>query len=340
MMSLPDVGPRSRELNFVLEALRTASSVLRVVAPSASTLEKSDRTPVTAADLGVQAVLAGLLLRAFPEDVLVAEESAETLRRPEATQLRTEVVAAARVVSPETDSDQVLDWLDRGRGEPARRFWILDPVDGTKGLLRGGQYATVLGLIDDGDIVVAGLACPRYPEGAMAAGGSFAVAVRGAGGWTAPSLDGPWTRLAVSAETDPHRCRLLRSVESGRKTDERLADLRRALGTAAPEIRMDSQVKYLALAAGIGDLIVRLPRKGGALRENIWDHACGVLLVEEAGGRCTDVLGSRLDFRSARQMERNLGVVASNTSLHEAALEALRSTGTADQAEGTTDDAS
>ena len=339
-MSLPDVGPRSRELNFVLEALRTASSVLRAIAPSTSTLEKGDRTPVTAADLGVQAVLAGLLLRAFPEDVLVAEESAEMLRRPEATQLRKEVVAAARVVSPEADSDQVLAWLDRGRGQPARRFWTLDPVDGTKGLLRGGHYATALGLIDEDDIVVAGLACPRYPEGAMAAGGSFAVAVRGAGGWTAPSLDGPWTRLAVSAETDPHRCRLLRSVESGRKTDERLADLRRALGTAAPEIRMDSQVKYLALAAGIGDLIVRLPRKGGALRENIWDHACGVLLVEEAGGRCTDVLGSRLDFRSARQMERNLGVVASNTSLHEAALEALRSTGTAEQAEGTTDDAS
>jgi 3'(2'), 5'-bisphosphate nucleotidase len=103
---------------------------------------------------------------------------------------------------------------------------------------------------------------------------------------------------------------------------------------------MDSQVKYLALAAGVGDLIVRLPRKGGALRENIWDHAGGVLLVEEAGGRCTDVLGRRLDFRSARQMERNLGVVASNGWLHEASLEALRGTGPEEQAEGTADDAS
>ena len=103
---------------------------------------------------------------------------------------------------------------------------------------------------------------------------------------------------------------------------------------------MDSQVKYLALAAGVGDLVVRLPRKGGALRENTWDHACGVLLVEEAGGRCTDVSGRSLDFRTARQMERNLGVVASNTWLHEAALEALRSTGPAEPAEETVDDAS
>src|SRR3970282_2057524 len=49
-----------------------------------------ERTQVRAAGLGVQAVLAGLLLRAFPEDVLVAEESAEMLRRPEATRLWTE----------------------------------------------------------------------------------------------------------------------------------------------------------------------------------------------------------------------------------------------------------
>ena len=99
MTSLPVAGRWSRELNFVLEALRTASSVLRAVAPSTSTLEKSDRTPVTAADLGVQAVLAGLLLRAFPEDVLVAEESAETLRRPEATQLTIVVLVVLAVMS-------------------------------------------------------------------------------------------------------------------------------------------------------------------------------------------------------------------------------------------------
>ena len=138
-MSLPDVGPRSRELNFVLEALRTASSVLRVVAPSTSTLEKSDRTPVTAADLGVQAVLAGLLLRAFPEDVLVAEESAEMLRRPEATQLRTEVVAAARVVSPEADSDQVLAWLDRGAASRRGASGPSIPSTGPRACCAGGS---------------------------------------------------------------------------------------------------------------------------------------------------------------------------------------------------------
>jgi 3'(2'), 5'-bisphosphate nucleotidase len=320
---------------FALEALRAAASVLRGVGRSTSRLEKSDRTPVTTADLAVQAVLAALLQRTFAEDVLVAEESAETLRRPEAARLLTEVVAAARIVLPEADPARVMAWLDRGRGQPGNRFWTLDPIDGTKGYLRDGQYATALALIEEGDVVLGCLACPRYP--AATSNGSFAVAVRGEGAWTASSLAGVWTRLAVSDETDPARGRLLRSVESGRATDQRLAELRRALGTAAPEVRMDSQVKYLALAAGAGDLIVRLPRKQGALRENIWDHAVGVLLVEEAGGRCTDVLGRALDFHTARQMDRNLGVVASNHWLHAAALDALQRTAPAGSGERISD---
>jgi 3'(2'), 5'-bisphosphate nucleotidase len=319
-------------MTFVLQALRVAASVLHGVGRPALGLEKMDRTPVTVADLAVQAALTGMLVRAFPEDVLVAEESAELLRRPEAAQLLSEVVAAARDVLPQADQAQVLAWLDRGRSGTADRFWTLDPVDGTKGLLRGGQYAAALALIEEDDVVVGGLACPHYP--AESAAGSFAVAVRGEGAWTASSLDGAWRRLAVSGETDPARCRLLRSVESGPATNERLAEIRRALGTTEPEVRMDSQVKYLALADGVGDLIVRLPRRRGALRENIWDHACGVLLVEEAGGRCTDVMGGDLDFRTARQMEHNLGVLASNGALHQAALAALLSTAPAGSAEG------
>jgi 3'(2'), 5'-bisphosphate nucleotidase len=94
---------------------------------------------------------------------------------------------------------------------------------------------------------------------------------------------------------------------------------------------MDSQVKYRALAAGDGEVVVRLPRQRGLVRENVWDHACGVLLVEEAGGRCTDVLGRALDFAAARQMIHNLGVVASNGHVHQSVLEAVQTAVPPDQ---------
>jgi 3'(2'), 5'-bisphosphate nucleotidase len=303
--------------------LDTAARLLAAPDLAGPRRNKADRTPVTALDLAVQAVLAHVLQNAFPKDSLVAEESADVLDAADGDSFGVQALDLVRRIEPEANLDQVREWLNRGRGELARRFWTLDPVDGTKGLLRGGQFVTALALIEDGQVVLGGLACPRYPDGAS--GGSLALAVRGGGAWTAPTAAGPWRRLAVSGISDPAQGRLLRSVESPSTTNRSLGAIRRALQMKRPALRMDSQVKYLALAAGDGDLMIRLPRRRGRLHENIWDHAAGALLVEEAGGRCSDVLGRPLEFGIARQMIRNQGVVASNGRLHESTLAAMRS---------------
>ncbi len=89
---------------------------------------------------------------------------------------------------------------------------------------------------------------------------------------------------------------------------------------------MDSQVKYLALAGGLGGVVVRLPRKGGRQSENSWDHAAGTLLAEEAGAIVSDVRGNPLDFGVGARLERNLGVVASLPSLHAKTVRAVQRT--------------
>jgi 3'(2'), 5'-bisphosphate nucleotidase len=58
-------------------------------------------------------------------------------------------------------------------------------------------------------------------------------------------------------------------------------------------------------------------------KEKIWDQAAGSLLVEEAGGRVSDLSGKPLDFAAGRQLLNNQGLLASNAHLHQAALEAL-----------------
>ena len=58
--------------------------------------------------------------------------------------------------------------------------------------------------------------------------------------------------------------------------------------------------------------------------EKIWDQAAGSLVVEEAGGRISDLDGRPLDFTAGRTLARNRGVLASNGHLHEVALQALR----------------
>jgi 3'(2'), 5'-bisphosphate nucleotidase len=88
---------------------------------------------------------------------------------------------------------------------------------------------------------------------------------------------------------------------------------------------MDSQAKYAVLAAGAGDLLLRLlSPKQPNYREKIWDQAAGSLVVEEAGGRISDLDGHPLDFTTGRSLSHNRGVVASNGYLHEVALHALQ----------------
>jgi 3'(2'), 5'-bisphosphate nucleotidase len=85
---------------------------------------------------------------------------------------------------------------------------------------------------------------------------------------------------------------------------------------------MDGQAKQVLLAAGAAELLMRIPMDPD-YREAIWDQAAGSLLVEEAGGRVTDLEGSPLDFTTGRRLLRNRGLVASNCLLHDAVLGVL-----------------
>lgn len=86
-----------------------------------------------------------------------------------------------------------MDAIDRGNyaGGAKGRHWALDPIDGTKGFLRGGQYAVCLALIVDGIVQVGVIGCPnlplnhQQPEGER---GALFIAVRGQGAFQVKRL--------------------------------------------------------------------------------------------------------------------------------------------------------
>jgi 3'(2'), 5'-bisphosphate nucleotidase len=86
---------------------------------------------------------------------------------------------------------------------------------------------------------------------------------------------------------------------------------------------MDSQVKHVAIAIGRAGLLLRFPTREG-FHDAIWDQAAGSLLIDEAGGRVTDLKGRSLDFSAGRRLLKNDGVVASNGRLHDAVMLGLR----------------
>jgi len=241
----------------------------------------------------------------------------------------------------EVHTEQMFAWIDRGQGVCGHRFWTLDPIDGTKGFLRGGQYVIALALIADGTVEIGIVGCPRLSitrapasqadvsahavlaaveEGAD---GGIAIAVRNRGAWWMPLDSRRLTRLSVSSESNPAQTRTLHSRESRHSDVEELHRILRALRSSAPPVLMDGQTKQVLLAAGAAELLMRIPIDPD-YREAIWDQAAGALLVEEAGGRVTDLDGLPLDFTTGRHLLRNTGLIASNGLLHDAVLGVVR----------------
>jgi 3'(2'), 5'-bisphosphate nucleotidase len=329
------------EVQFALEAVRQASLLVRqvqveMVSPA---LTKDDRSPVTVADFASQALIGRMLGEAFPNDPLVGEEDSAALRAPSESATLAQVTHFVARLAKEATPSAVCAWIDRGCASPARRFWTLDPIDGTKGFLRGDQYAVALALIEDGQVQVGVLGCPNLKDGFLPdfsellfrnGCGSLAVAVRGGGAWVT-ALEGTdsFTRLCVSSQLDAAHARILRSFESGHTNISQIDLFAQALGVQAKAVRMDSQAKYAVLAAGQGELYLRLlsPNQPN-YREKIWDQAAGALIIEEAGGCVTDLDGKPLDFTAGRELSHNRGILASNRHLHSAALQTLRHIGT------------
>ncbi len=330
----------SLEVKFAMRAVCQAAQLVRTVQAEmiSPALTKEDRSPVTVADFAAQALVAQLLAETFADQPLVGEEQAAVLREPEQHEhLRRVTEFVGRYVADVT-SEQALEWIALGEAEPTDLFWTLDPVDGTKGFLRGDQYVVALAQIERGEVKVAVLGCPgladahrpNINEPDINGQGSLLVATPGGGTWTAPleeaSLENlaAFRRLHVSDIDDPRRARLLRSVEAAHTNMGGIGALAVELATEVEAVPMDSQAKYAVLAAGEAELLVRLlsPTRPD-YREKIWDQAAGSLILEEAGGRITDLDGRSLDFSVGRTLAKNRGILATNGRLHDAALAAL-----------------
>jgi 3'(2'), 5'-bisphosphate nucleotidase len=215
--------------------------------------------------------------------------------------------------------------LDWGRDRSSGRVWTVDPVDGTKGFLRGDQFAIAVALLIDGLPVLAALACPLLPiDPAQPDGerGVLALAQRGQGATIEPLKGGPSRPLRVSSQGDVALARLLESVESQHTDHSFSAHLQTAVGVRGQSVRMDSQAKYVALADGRAEVYLR-QSPGAGYAEKIWDHAAGALIVKEAGGHITDLDGRPLDFSRGARLDANRGILATNGLMHDVLLEAV-----------------
>lgn len=344
----------TKELKIAQLAVARASILTKSVfaEKAKGTISKEDKSPVTIGDYGAQALIISAIKYNFPDDEVVGEEDADSLRNEE-KELSGKIWGLVKDVKlddeesdkalggPIASEEDMLKAIDQGnsKGGNKGRIWALDPIDGTKGFLRGGQYAVCLALMVDGDVKVGVLGCPNLPIddstqlteniGADATSsegyGVLFSAVQGQGARSQPLTRGATTDghpIHVSKITSVSHAVMCESVEPGHSSKGDNAIISEKLGISRKPVQMDSQAKYGSVARGAGDIYLRLPVRKDYV-EKIWDHAAGDLIVREAGGEVTDISGKRLDFSRGQTLTENKGVVAAPKEIHGEVLRAV-----------------
>jgi len=268
----------------------------------------ADRTPDTPAPDHADDLALALRLADVADAITLDRFRAADLRvtrkpdRTPVTDADTATEDALRaVIDSERPGDAVLgeerggDLPDSGRG------WVLDPIDGTKNYSRGvPAWATLIGLTVHGRAVVGVASAPAL--------GRRWWGAHGLGAWTSEN-GGPPRRITVSGVADLADAYL--STTDFRTFSEN-GDLPRwlALADACWETRAFGDFwQYCLVAEGVIDVAV--DRAAG-----VWDLAALVPILDEAGGRLTDLDGvATHDGGNA---------LASNGHVHGAALEVLR----------------
>ncbi len=294
------------------------------------TLHKDDRSPVTLADFAAQAIIIHHLREQLGDLRMVGEESASQLRDSHQQSFIQLISEAVQPLWPTVSSKRLLETLDAGNHDASSEtYWTLDPIDGTKGFLRGEHYAISLALIQHGRVQLGVLGCPRLSSNSETSlhqaqpDGVIFVAAAGQGCWSRALLpDAPFQPCHASQAVEG-QLRFCESVELAHSDHDWTQQLANHLACDYRSIQIDSQCKYGVVARGQADAYLRRPIQAD-YQEKIWDHAAGMIVAEEAGLRVTDIHGKRLDFSRGLTLSANHGIVCASPDLHTRLIEAIR----------------
>ncbi len=212
---------------------------------------KADASPLTAADLAAQQVIMAGLAALDPSLPVLSEEA------------------------------KALPWSERRHWS---RYWLVDPLDGTREFVkRNGEFTVNIALIDDRRSVLGVVLAP--------VSGELYVAAQGQGAWLQAQAGAPWQRIRTRAMGQPALVAGSRShggVQGGM--------LQQLVGSDYELVPLGSSLKFCLIARGAADLYLRL----GLTSE--WDTAAAQCVLEEAGGALLDLAGQPFRYNRGESL--------------------------------------
>lgn len=262
-------------------AFDAAREILAVREAGFETIRKTDGSPVTVADQSAEAVIEAGLKQLVPGAPMVGEESAAAGRIP----------------------------------DPGSHFFSVDPLDGTRDFVAGGEEFTVnIGWIENGLPVSGVVLSPVSGELYL---GEPGRALRGVYDMKTGAMREDLRAIHTRTEKPASGWRVFTSRHSGKNT--KTANFIEALGAATPAYS-SSSIKFCRLAEGAADLY---PRFGTV---NEWDVAAGHAVLLAAGGDVMHLHGAPLRYGALDGVFEVRGLIAyANEQAAEAARAAVAS---------------
>ncbi len=210
-----------------------------------------------------------------------------------------EVFPADGILSEETPDDR--ERLNKNR------VWIIDPLDGTKGFInRDGDFAVQIGLAESG-VPVLGVVYLPFEN-------ILYRAAKGRGAWMITEDKGP-KRLKVSDKTDLSMMNLAVSRDH---RSPKMSAVVTNMGLKGETARGSVGLKVGLITRQICDLYLHL-----SPRTKFWDTCAPQIILEEAGGKLTDLFGFPIAYNIPEVRNLN-GIAATNGAAHALVIENLK----------------
>jgi len=286
-----------KELKLAVDTVRTAMKITEWFSDFGfKSFQKQDKSPVTLADYASQFFITEKIMHHFSEDQIIAEETNE---------INLKVNELDIIKSCYNDLNIDVDLGFKENNLKSERQWTVDPIDGTKGFQKKLSYAIGIGLMENSQPQIGVIGVPNFKKEVTA----IFIAEKDRG--SKVSYGGKeFSPIQVSKQNDLSKSLMCHSLHYDEPWVKKFA----IEANVSQFIQMDSMAKFCLVANGSADLYIKPLNKE---RSFSWDFLPGTLLVIEAGGRVSDLLGNSLKFLNEKTFASAPGLIASNSLIHD-----------------------
>ena len=269
-------------------------------------LDKELETAIALARLAGRRILEFYALEIITEQKIGADNKTEPVTIADKTASRIIVEGLSEkfpgdAILSEEETDDADDRLI------GKRVWMIDPIDGTWGFIKkDGDFGVQIGLTKDGEAILGVVFLPAHNH--------MFYASKGEGAFLIENGEEP-KRLEVSGKTDFSKMRL---ASSRNHRSPKMYQIIETFGFEKEIQRGSVGLKVGLIAEQIADLYIHL-----SPRTKFWDTCAPQVILEQAGGRMTDIFGFPLRY-DIRDVQNHNGILASNGAAHDAAVKNLR----------------